>query len=65
MDQEGSASMAIMTAEIKAVGDRLNLLNVNQPILQEDNVGTDNPQVDNVNNSGTINTVAGEQTLGT
>ena len=62
MDQEGNASMAIMMAEIKGTNDRLDLLNVNQPIAEDASIV---PQVDNRGNNDTINTVAGEQPLGT
>lgn len=50
MKQEGGTHQAILLAEMKSINERMQLLNVNEPISQDGVVEQNNPQLDNVNN---------------
>lgn len=67
MDLEGTASHAILLAELKGVNDRLQLLNVNAPVdfdnPQTQSVEQSNLQLDNGNLSGTIQNDVGATAL--
>lgn len=52
MDQEGNANLALMAAELKGVSERLQLLNIAQPVgFEGENVSAENSQIDNVDSS--------------
>lgn len=59
MDQEGAAHHAMLLAELKSVNDRLQLINISEPIGEDEsqgqNVDMNNPQLDNGNNNATMN----------
>jgi len=55
MKQEGGTNHALLLAQMKSINDRMQLLNVNEPIAQEENVLNNNSPLDNGNNNITIN----------
>ncbi len=55
MKQENAANHLMLTKELEAISGRLEILNIGQPIeSQNQNVGNNNPQLDNVNNGANM-----------
>lgn len=55
MKQENAANHLLLVKELEGINGRLQLLDVNKPISQNENVGMDNLQLDNGNINATIN----------